>query len=84
MALVSCTGTKYVTKHRILKPPETLLKPCNDVEIKYKYSTNGELILNLIEISTEYNICKQQVSSLIDFYNLTDSIYSAENYIEEK
>lgn len=65
----------------MIKPPEILLKPCNDVEIKY--STNGELILSLIEISSEYNICKQQVSSLIDFYNLTDSLYSVENQTEE-
>lgn len=82
MVLVSCAETKYVTKYEIIKPPETLLKPCNDIEIKY--STNGEIVISLIEISAEYNICKQQVSSLIDFYNFTDSIYSAENYIDGK
>ena len=82
MVLVACTETKYVTKYEVIKPPDTLLKPCNDVDIKY--STNGELVLSLIELSAEYNICKQQVSSLIDFYNLTESIYSTENYVEEK
>ena len=65
-----------MTKYEVIKPSSTLLKPCGNVEITY--STNGELILSLIELSAEYNICKQKVSSLIEFYNLVEPLYSTE------
>ena len=81
MLLNSCTETKYVTKYEVIKPSSTLLKPCGDVEITY--STNGELILSLIELSAEYNICKQKVSSLIEFYNLVEPLYSTEEYFQK-
>lgn len=82
MSLLACAETRYVTNYELVKPPDILLRQCNDVDIKY--STNGEIVLSLIELSAEYNICKQKVSALIEFYNITDSVVYNGDYVKEK
>ena len=82
MSLLACAETRYVTNYELVKPPDILLRQCNDVDIKY--STNGEIVLSLIELSAEYNICKQKVSALIEFYNIADSVVYNGDYVKEK
>lgn len=52
-------------------PPDVLLRPCVDVDVRF--DTNGDLIMSLMELDTQYKLCAARVSSLIIYY---DSIRS--------
>ena len=61
---------KTVTEYKVIKPPETLLVPCPDVPLEMK--TNGDMVMALIELNTQYFLCSMKVQSIILFYSEQD------------
>lgn len=59
--------TQTITEYKLIKPPDVLLTPCPDV--KFDLKTNGDLVLELIELRTQYTLCSLKVHSLILFYS---------------
>ena len=59
-------SVRTVTEYQIIKPPETLLKPCPEVPLDMK--TNGDMVMALIELNTQYFLCSMKVQSIILFY----------------
>lgn len=53
-------------------PPNTLLQPCPDYVLDIK--TNGDMVLSLIELNTQYYLCSTKVQSIIDFYSSIDGV----------
>lgn len=56
-----------ITEYKIIKPPETFLTPCPDVPMEM--NTNGDMVMTLIELNTQYFICSMKVQSIIRFYS---------------
>ena len=63
-------AVQTVTEYKIIKPPDTLLTPCPDVPMEMK--TNGDMVMTLIELNTQYFMCSLKVQSIIRFYNEED------------
>lgn len=55
-----------VIKSEYILPPESLMKPC-PVMTMITFHTNGELLIQYIEIITQYNICKSKMDSIINY-----------------
>ena len=73
LLVMGCNEPKVrtVVDYRIIIPPESLLTPCPDVKMEMK--TNGEMVMTLIELHTQYMICSDKVKSLIYFYALAEN-----------
>ena len=65
----SCCETKIktVVDYKLIVPPESLLEPCVDVPIEVK--TNGDLVMTLLELHTQYLLCSAKINSLRSFYD---------------
>ena len=65
----SCCDTKVktVVDYKLITPPESLLEPCVNVPIEVK--TNGDLVMTLLELHTQYLICSAKIDSLRSFYD---------------
>lgn len=48
-------------------PSDTLLQPCRAVDIRY--STNGDLIMSLIELDTQYKLCSARIFAIIKYFD---------------
>ena len=66
----SCCETKVKTivDYKLITPPEFLLEPCKDVPMNMK--TNGDMMLTLIELHTQYLLCSAKIDSLRNFYSV--------------
>ena len=64
----SCCETRVrtVVDYKVITPPESLLEPCKDVPMNMK--TNGDMMLTLIELHTQYLLCSAKIDSLRNFY----------------
>lgn len=56
-----------VTEYKMVKPPASLLEPCPDVPLEV--STNGELVMSLVELRTQYFLCSLKMESIISFFS---------------
>ncbi len=53
--------------YKLIVPPESLLEPCVDVPIEVK--TNGDLVMTLLELHTQYLLCSAKIDALRSFYD---------------
>ena len=60
------TDRVVVTKIEYAVPSEAILQPCSDVELKYH--TNGEMLMSLIELNTQYQICAARMDAVIQYF----------------
>lgn len=69
LLVTSCCkqSVRTVTEYKIIKPPDSLLTPCPDVPMEMK--TNGDMVMALIELNTQYFMCSLKVHSIIKFYD---------------
>ena len=75
LCVISCSEPKVKTivDYKLITPPESLLEPCKDVPLNIK--TNGDMMMTLLELHTQYLLCAAKIDSLRSFYDLnaTDS-----------
>lgn len=57
---------RTVVEYRLIQPPESLLVPCPEVPLDMK--TNGDMVMTIIELSTQYYLCSMKIQSLSLFY----------------
>lgn len=69
-------SVQTVTEYKLIKPPETLLTPCPQLDFEMK--TNGDMVMALIEYRTQYFLCSLKIQSIITYYN-ESSFVSGEN-----
>lgn len=55
-----------ITEYKVLKPPASLLTPCPEVPLEMK--TNGDMVMTLIDLNTQYLICSMKIRSIISYY----------------
>ena len=60
--VVTVVQTKYVY------PSDSLLTPCPEQK-PFTIQTNGELLMSLIELSTDYAVCSARMQSVITYVN---------------
>lgn len=60
------TDRVVVTKIEYAVPSGQILQSCPDVELKF--GTNGEMLMSLIELNTQYQICAARMKAVIQFY----------------
>ena len=60
------TDRVVVTKIEYAVPSGQILQSCPDVELKF--STNGEMLMSLIELNTQYQICAARMDAVIQYY----------------
>lgn len=61
-----------VTEYKMVVPPQSLLQPCPQINVDMK--TNGDMVMTLIELNTQYYLCSMKVQSLIDFYSSSETL----------
>lgn len=72
MSLSACqttkTKTEYVNVFRTeyIYPSEALLTPCPAQE-DLSFTTNGEMLMSLIDLSTKYAVCSARMSAIIQY-----------------
>lgn len=64
--------TEVATRIEYVYPPEGLLKTCENVPLNL--ATNGEMLMSLIELHSEYQICAFRVNSLVQFFERVQKI----------
>ncbi len=77
--VVTVTQTKYVY------PSDNLLTPCPEQK-PLTIQTNGEMLMSLIELSTDYAICSARMQSVITYVNavkLQGNLHELPNEIAE-
>lgn len=64
------TKTKVVTvvQTKYVYPSDSLLTPCPEQK-PFKIQTNGELLMSLIDLSTNYAVCSARMQSVITYVN---------------
>lgn len=60
--MVTVVQTKYVY------PSDNLLTPCPEQK-PFTIQTNGELLMSLIDLSTNYAVCSARMQSVITYVN---------------
>lgn len=60
------TDRVVVTKIEYAVPSDLILQSCKIVELKF--STNGEMLMSLIELNTQYQICAARMDAVIQYY----------------
>lgn len=70
LCVSSCSEPKVKTviDYKLIVPPESLLEPCKDVMMNIK--TNGDMMMTLLELHTQYLLCSAKIESLRSFYSL--------------
>lgn len=72
MTLSACqttkTKTEYVSVFRTeyLYPSDALLTPC-PAQGELNFTTNGEMLMSLIDLSTKYTVCSARMSAVIQY-----------------
>ena len=72
MILSACqttkTKTEYVNVFRTeyLYPSDALLTPC-PAQGELNFTTNGEMLMSLIDLSTKYAVCSARMSAVIQY-----------------
>ena len=69
LLLSSCSTqvkTIPVIKTEYIAPPDSLMKPCPKIIIN-PVKTNGELLIQYIELITQYNICESKMDAVINY-----------------
>lgn len=64
--LIQGCATDPVVINYVREIPDVLLKPCENIELRYQ--TNGELLESLVTLNAQYRICKLRMDSLIEYY----------------
>ena len=74
--------TEYVSvyKTEYVYPSEALLTPCPQ-QGKLSFTTNGEILMSLIELTTKYAICSARMTAIIQY---VDSVKAANGIDVEK
>ena len=74
--------TEYVNvyKTEYVYPSEALLTPCPQ-QGKLSFTTNGEILMSLIELTTKYAICSARMTAIIQY---VDSVKAANGIDVEK
>ena len=74
--------TEYVNvyKTEYVYPSEALLTPCPQ-QGKLSFTTNGEILMSLIELTTKYAICSARMTAIIQY---VDSVKEANGIDVEK
>lgn len=74
--------TEYVNIYHTeyVYPSEALLTPCPQ-QGKLSFTTNGEILMSLIELTTKYAICSARMTAVIQY---VDSIKTANGIDVEK
>ncbi len=63
----SCaTDRAAVTKIEYAIPATQILQPCQNVELKF--NTNGEMLMSLLELNTQYQICSAKMDAVIYYF----------------
>ena len=60
------TDRVVITKIEYAVPSETIMQPCPDVELQFH--TNGEMLMSLIELNTQYQICSARMDAVIEYF----------------
>ena len=62
------TRTEIVTVTQVeyVYPSDELLKPCPEVA-PFEFSTNGELLMSLIQLTTNYAVCSARMQGVISY-----------------
>ena len=76
------TKTEYVSvyKTEYVYPSDALLTPCPQ-QGKLSFTTNGEILMSLIELTTKYAICSARMTAIIQY---VDSVKAANGIDVEK
>ena len=74
--------TEYVNIYHTeyVYPSEALLTPCPQ-QGKLSFTTNGEILMSLIELTTKYTICSARMTAIIQY---VDSVKAANGIDVEK
>ena len=74
--------TEYVNIYHTeyVYPSEALLTPCPQ-QGKLSFTTNGEILMSLIELTTKYAICSARMTAIIQY---VDSVKAANGIAVEK
>ena len=74
--------TEYVNIYHTeyVYPSEALLTPCPQ-QGKLSFTTNGEILMSLIELTTKYAICSARMTAIIQY---VDSVKAANGIDVEK
>ena len=74
--------TEYVSvyKTEYVYPSDALLTPCPQ-QGKLSFTTNGEILMSLIELTTKYAICSARMTAIIQY---VDSVKAANGIDVEK
>lgn len=74
--------TEYVNvfKTEYVYPSDALLTPCPQ-QGKLSFTTNGEILMSLIELTTKYAICSARMTAIIQY---VDSVKAANGIDVEK
>ena len=68
--------TTVVTKIEYAVPSEIILQPCPEVELQFH--TNGEMLMSLLELHTQYKICSARMDAVIQYYKNIQILNEAE------
>ena len=60
------TEVVTVTQVEYVYPSDELLKPCPEVA-PFEFSTNGELLMSLIQLTTDYAVCSARMQGVISY-----------------
>lgn len=71
MLLISCQSQTYrtvtQTEIEIVLPPDTLLRPCDNIDQIAYGSTVRDVIQHYIDLVTKFKKCRKQVELLIEW-----------------
>ena len=62
------TEVVNVIQTEYIYPPDSLLQPCAEQK-ELNFSTNGEMLMSLIQLSTDYTICYSKMQNIINYIN---------------
>ena len=79
MSLSACQTTKTKTEYanvfrtEYIYPSKALLTPC-PAQGDLSFTTNGEMLMSLIDLSTKYAVCSARMSAIIQYVDTMKAI----------
>ena len=70
------TDRAVVTRIEYAVPSGRILEPCP--EVAFAFSTNGEMLMSLIELHTQYRICAARMDAVIRYFENIQTLNEGE------
>ena len=68
--------TTTITRIEYAVPSGQIVQPCQDVELEFH--TNGEMLMSLLELHTQYKICAARMDAVIRYFENIQMLNEAE------